>query len=80
MLDLGLALASGPDQADWYAFSEIERYKGRQASVVASKATDAGFALVKQSDTIPGAENFYKEKLRPQFHFTSKPACSAATS
>jgi fructan beta-fructosidase len=72
VLDLGMALASGPDKADWYAFFEIDRYKGGQAGVVASKATDAGFALVKQSDTIPGGENFYKEKLRPQFHFTSK--------
>ena len=72
VLDFGMALASGPEQADWYAFFEIERYKGRNASVVATKATDAGFALVTQSDTIPGEETFYQEKLRPQFHFSSK--------
>ncbi|MFC1600936.1 GH32 C-terminal domain-containing protein [Candidatus Sumerlaeota bacterium] len=72
ILDYDLILASNPESADWYAFFSIERFKGKQARVVVSKATEAGFALVKQSDTIPGEENFYKERLRPQFHFTSK--------
>ena len=40
--------------------------------VVASGATEEGFALVRQSDTIPGQESLYKERLRPHFHFTSR--------
>jgi len=72
VLDYDLVLASTPEETDWYAFFTIESYKGKKACVAASSVTDAGFALVKQSDTIPGEKNFYKERLRPQFHFTSK--------
>jgi fructan beta-fructosidase len=67
----GLNLASTAAEADWYAFFTIGNYKGKKARVEAT-TTEAGFALVKQSDTIPGEENFYKEPHRPQFHFTQK--------
>jgi len=72
VLDFGLVLATSPEKVDWYAFFTIEHDKGKNARVVASTATEEGFALVKQSDTIPGEKDFYKERLRPQFHFTSK--------
>jgi len=68
----GLRLAPSADQADWYAFFTIERYKGQEARVVVDAITEEGFALIRQSDTIPGEENFYKEPYRPQFHFTQK--------
>ena len=70
--EYGLNVASSPEQVDWYAFFTIESYQGKQARVVVDKTTDEGFSLVKQSDTIPGEENFYKEPYRPQFHFTQK--------
>ena len=66
-----LRLAPTAEQADWYAFFTIGNYMGKKARVEAT-TTAAGFALVKQSDTIPGEENFYKEPHRPQFHFTQK--------
>jgi len=72
VFEYDIALASSLETTDWYAFSSIERYRGKTARVEATEATAAGFALVRQSDTIPGEENFYKEKLRPQFHFTAK--------
>ncbi len=68
----GLNLAPSAEQADWYAFFTIRDYKGRKARVVATKASEEGFALVRPSDTIPGQENFYQEPHRPQFHFTQK--------
>jgi fructan beta-fructosidase len=72
VFEYNIALASSPEATDWYAFFSIERYRGKKARVEAAAATDAGFALVKQSDTIPGEEDFYKEELRPRFHFTAK--------
>ncbi len=66
-----LNLAPDAEQADWYAFFTIGNYTGRKARVEAV-TTKAGFVLIKQSDTIPGEENFYKEPYRPQFHFTQK--------
>ena len=66
-----LRLAPSTELADWYACFTIENYKGKQARVEAT-TTEAGFALIRQSDTIPGREHFYKEPHRPQFHFTQK--------
>jgi len=64
--------ARSAEQADWYAFFTIERYQGREARVVVDAVTEDGFTLIRQSDTIPGEEDFYQEPHRPQFHFTQK--------
>ncbi len=72
VLDYEVALAPVSKDVDWYAFFSLQRFNGRSAQVVASSATKEGFALVEQSDTIPGEEKFYKERFRPQFHFTSR--------
>ncbi len=64
--------ARSAEKADWYAFFTIERYQGKEARVVVDALTEDGFALIRQSDTIPGEENFYEEPHRPQFHFTQK--------
>jgi fructan beta-fructosidase len=68
----GLKLAANADSTHWYAFFTIRDYKGKKARVVHNNATDEGFALVTQSDTIPGEDKFYTEPHRPQFHFTQK--------
>lgn len=65
-------LATAPDSVDWYAFFTTESYKGMSARVVADRATAEGFALIEQSDKVPGSESFYTEELRPQFHFSQK--------
>ncbi|MCP4508277.1 MAG: 2,6-beta-D-fructofuranosidase, partial [Fuerstiella sp.] len=68
----GLNIATSADTTDWYAFFTLDAYKGKKARVVASRVTEEGFSHVKQSDTIPGEESFYKEPHRPQYHFTQK--------
>ncbi len=68
----GLKLAPSAKETDWYAWFPIDRYKGKKAKIEISNAPEAGFALVRQSDTIPGHEKFYKEPYRPKFHFTQK--------
>ena len=72
VLDYGIRFASGADDVDWYAFFSLARFRGREARVSASNITERGFELVRQADAIPGAEAFYTERLRPQFHFTSR--------
>ena len=62
VLQYEIALAPGGDDADWYAFFSLERFQGRTAEVAVSSATDEGFALVRQSDTIPGQASFYQER------------------
>ena len=38
----------------------------------AANVTARGFDLVRQADSIPGASGFYRERLRPRYHFTSR--------
>lgn len=64
--------AASAAEADWYAYFTIDRYRGQEARVVVESVTEEGFALIRQSDTIPGAETFHKEPHRPQFHFSQK--------
>ena len=68
----GAELATHSEDVDWYAFLTIESYAGRAAKVTVARGTEDAFALVRQSDTIPGADDFYTEALRPQFHFSQK--------
>ncbi|MCA9177502.1 MAG: glycoside hydrolase family 32 protein [Planctomycetales bacterium] len=70
--DYGLKIAASAETTDWYAYFNIKAYRGQSLRVVATKATEEGFALVKQADTIPGEDGFYAEPHRPQFHFTQK--------
>ena len=65
-------LATDPEAVDWYAFFTIESYQGKSAQVVADRATEAGFSLIRQSNEIPATKPFYSESLRPQFHFSQK--------
>jgi fructan beta-fructosidase len=63
-------LATRPDDVDWYAFFDLDAFRGQTATVRATRATAEGFALVRQSDDVPGSERWYSESLRPQFHFS----------
>jgi len=53
ILDYGLALATGTETTDWYAFFSIERFKGEHVRVEASNATDEGFALSGNQTPFP---------------------------
>lgn len=71
-LDLQLA---NPGEADFWVFMDIERYKGKEITLKTrrSKLTSPdAFEQFYQSDEPKEANSFYKEKNRPQFHFTSK--------
>jgi len=63
-------LAPSPDAVDWYAYFNLAAYQGKEAKVRATRATEEGFALVRQADKVPGSDEWYGESLRPQFHFT----------
>ena len=67
-----LKMADSAETTDWYAYFTIESYMGGKARVEADNVSETGFALVRQSDTIPGEENFHKEPWRPQLRFSQK--------
>jgi fructan beta-fructosidase len=64
-----------PNEPDFWVFLDIGDFAGKKALLWIDKyepAKGKGFDSVYQADTYIGQENVYKEKLRPQFHFTSR--------
>ncbi|OHE82156.1 MAG: hypothetical protein A2107_10920 [Verrucomicrobia bacterium GWF2_62_7] len=70
MLDIELANA----EPDWWAFMDVSAWRGKTVALQADKLPEDSAALtqIEQSDEIKGAENLYREPLRPQLHFSSK--------
>jgi len=58
----------------FWVFDDVSEWKGKKLRIeVDGVAPDfKGLAAVEQGDGIKGAENLYKEKYRPQFHYTSR--------
>jgi len=59
------------DQPDWWAFFDLARFQGRKLIINITPAPK-DWKIVSQDDVIRGAEDLYKEKYRPQFHFTTR--------
>jgi len=63
------------EDPDFWVFLDISEFKGKRATLRIDKYDPAGtkgFDSVYQADTYIGEESVYREKLRPQLHFTSR--------
>ncbi|MFA6544496.1 MAG: glycoside hydrolase family 32 protein [Limisphaerales bacterium] len=60
--------------ADWWAPLDVTAWAGKTLSVVADVLPESSRALdsLRQSDTLLGSENLYREPLRPQLQFSAK--------
>ena len=69
--EFDIELAEGTP--DFWAFADVSPFRG-QKLVIETKLPDGSKALdaITLSDTITGAADLYREKYRPQFHFTSR--------
>ncbi len=67
-----VSIATSEEEVDWYASFDLSAEQGKSARVVASRVTAEGFELVQQANEVPGSAAIYKERYRPQFHFTQK--------
>jgi hypothetical protein len=64
-----------PGKPDYWVYLELKEFAGKNGVLKALNISEEqmkGFESVHQADTFPGEDNLYKEKLRPQFHFSSK--------
>jgi fructan beta-fructosidase len=64
-----MSLASGVP--DYWVFTDISAYKGKKLTLVFDRRVDA-IEKIYQSDSFWEEENLYREKYRPQFHFSSR--------
>ncbi|MBN2133285.1 MAG: GH32 C-terminal domain-containing protein [Sedimentisphaerales bacterium] len=70
--DFEIELAEG--EPDFWVFMDVSMFQGKRATVRVAALPSGSSALraIRQSDTIEGSENLYREKLRQQFHFSSR--------
>jgi fructan beta-fructosidase len=67
-----IELADG--EPGFWVFDDVAEFKGKRlrVEVDGAPADCKGLAAVVQGDAIKGGDDLYKEKHRPQFHFTSR--------
>ena len=67
-----IQLAEG--EPDFWAFIDVGAWHGKTATIAMDKLPEDSKLLetIDQTDEIKGSDTLYKEKLRPQFHFTQK--------
>ncbi len=59
---------------DWWAFMDIAPFRGKTATLKVNRLPEdsAGLKSIDQSDEIKNSDTLYREKLRPQFHFSPR--------
>lgn len=60
-----------PEQADYWVFCDVSAFKGKEIKV-SYHGNPGGLANIYQADEIAGQDSLYREKNRPQLHFTPK--------
>lgn len=68
--DIELAVNKG--QINFWSFLDISIYNGKTAEIQIDCEIEKSPILIFQTNKIPNTESFYKEPLRPQFHFSQK--------
>ena len=70
-----IELADG--EPDYWVTLGLDEFQGKTITLATDRfayegAIADGFHAIHQSDTVPGFEDLYQEKHRPQFHFSSR--------
>lgn len=63
-----IRLAENPE---YWVFQDVSLWKGKTL-VISGDFSDAALAGIYQADSIMGESEIYKERLRPQYHFTTR--------
>ncbi|HOT90172.1 MAG TPA: 2,6-beta-D-fructofuranosidase [Anaerolineae bacterium] len=65
-----IELAEG--EPDFWVYADLTPFQNSQLTVTADGGPADGLAALVQSDTPLGMDDLYREKYRPQFHFSSR--------
>ncbi|NLO83551.1 MAG: glycoside hydrolase family 32 protein [Clostridiales bacterium] len=61
------------EEPDYWVFMDVSKLLGRRLNITACDTDDEHILdVVEKRDVIKGAENLYREKYRPQFHFSTR--------
>lgn len=61
-----------PAEPDFWVFLDVSPFLGRTATLAGPVGAKPGIEAAECSSRIRGAENLYGERLRPQYHFSSR--------
>jgi fructan beta-fructosidase len=68
---LEMVIRLAPAKPDYWVFLDVTAYKGKILKIKYSGAPQ-GLSKIYQGDMIAGIDSLYREKNRPQFHFTTR--------
>lgn len=69
--DLSVVIRFAAGNADYWVFKDVSHLKGKTLTI-SYDGNSEGLNKIFQDDVIVGQDNLYKEKNRPQFHFTTR--------
>lgn len=69
--DMSVVIRLAPDQPDYWVFKDVSNLKGKTLTI-SYEGNSEGLSKIYQADEVAGHNEMYKEKNRPQFHFTTK--------
>ncbi|CEA15383.1 hypothetical protein ING2E5B_0616 [Fermentimonas caenicola] len=69
--DLSVVIRLAAGNADYWVFKDVSHLKGKTLTI-SYDGNSEGLNKMFQDDVIVGQDNLYKEKNRPQFHFTTR--------
>lgn len=69
--DLSVVIRLAPAEADYWVFKDVSDLKGKTIKITYN-GNDEGLRKIYQDDVIAGQDSLYKEKNRPQFHFSTR--------
>lgn len=68
-ITVDIRLATG--DPDYWVFRDVTAFKGKTVKLI-YEGNSAALEKIYQDDVIAGQDSLYKEKNRPQFHFTTR--------
>lgn len=69
--DLTVAIRLAAEHPDYWVFRDVSSLRGKTLRI-AYDGDPRGLETIYQADRIAGQDSLYKEKNRPQFHFTTR--------
>lgn len=69
--DLNVVIRLAADKPDYWVFKDVSHLKGKTLHI-SYEGDSRGLEKIYQDNVIAGYDSLYKEKYRPQFHFTSR--------
>ncbi|MFB2119088.1 GH32 C-terminal domain-containing protein [Parapedobacter sp. 2B3] len=69
--DLSVVVRLAPGEPDYWVFKDVSHLRGKTVKIT-YEGDARGLSKILQDDAIVGQDSLYKEKNRPQFHFSTR--------